>query len=124
MDTEDRRYFKQQEITLWRKADKSRKSALSSSNNPHVPSHLVGSDGEIMSKHTATTNTTPGAQSTNTSDENNTDSCNDTKVGGRRDLADSDELSPKNEKTVGLFQEESPEHSMYCLRLQFVESRE
>lgn len=35
---------------MWRKADKSRKSALTSSNNPHVPSHLVGSDGEIMGK--------------------------------------------------------------------------
>lgn len=39
---------------MWRKADKSRKSALtgagstSSSSNPHVPSHLVGADGEIM----------------------------------------------------------------------------
>lgn len=53
MDTEDRRYFKQQEITLWRKADKSRKSALTSSNNPHVPSHLVGSDGEMMGTQNA-----------------------------------------------------------------------
>lgn len=113
MDTEDRRYFKQQEITLWRKADKNRKSALTSSNNPHVPSHLVGSDGEIMTKSTATTNITPGAQSVNTSDENNTDSCNDSKLGGRRQLLDSDELSPSNEKTVGLFQEESPEHGEF-----------
>lgn len=48
MDTEDRRYFKQQEITLWRKADKNRKSAMTSSTNPHVPSHLVGADGNIM----------------------------------------------------------------------------
>lgn len=29
MDTEDRRYFKQQEITLWRKADKIRKNLQS-----------------------------------------------------------------------------------------------
>uniref|UniRef100_A0A182JPN5 Vacuolar protein sorting-associated protein 26 n=1 Tax=Anopheles christyi TaxID=43041 RepID=A0A182JPN5_9DIPT len=70
IDTEDRRYFKQQEITLWRKAEKTRKSltpsqaaaiaaaqggaagaglmpgqlaALTgSSNNPHIPHHLVG----------------------------------------------------------------------------------
>lgn len=30
MDTEDRRYFKQQEITLWRKGDKARKANLHS----------------------------------------------------------------------------------------------
>ncbi|KAJ8958394.1 hypothetical protein NQ318_002176 [Aromia moschata] len=30
MDTEDRRYFKQQEITLWRKGDKLRKPNLQS----------------------------------------------------------------------------------------------
>uniref|UniRef100_A0A182XP88 Vacuolar protein sorting-associated protein 26 n=1 Tax=Anopheles quadriannulatus TaxID=34691 RepID=A0A182XP88_ANOQN len=68
IDTEDRRYFKQQEITLWRKAEKTRKSltpsqaaaiaaaqggaaglmpgqlvaATGSSNNPHIPHHLVG----------------------------------------------------------------------------------
>lgn len=30
MDTEDRRYFKQQEITLWRKGDKARKTNLHS----------------------------------------------------------------------------------------------
>lgn len=29
MDTEDRRYFKQQEITLWRKCDKLRKNVQS-----------------------------------------------------------------------------------------------
>ncbi|XP_052860633.1 vacuolar protein sorting-associated protein 26B-like [Anopheles cruzii] len=66
IDTEDRRYFKQQEITLWRKAEKTRKSltpsqaaaiaaaqggqllpggqlaVTSSSTNPHIPHHLVG----------------------------------------------------------------------------------
>ncbi|KAJ2943090.1 hypothetical protein O0L34_g18781 [Tuta absoluta] len=36
MDTEDRRYFKQQEVTLWRKSDKSRLP----SHNPHVPQTL------------------------------------------------------------------------------------
>lgn len=35
MDTEDRRYFKQQEVTLWRKSDKSRLHA------PHNPQHLT-----------------------------------------------------------------------------------
>lgn len=57
MDTEDRRYFKQQEITLWRKSEKTRKSLSnsgsgavgggSSSNlttaqqNAQMPTHLV-----------------------------------------------------------------------------------
>ncbi|KAK9500432.1 hypothetical protein O3M35_001697 [Rhynocoris fuscipes] len=42
MDEEDRRYFKQQEITLWRKGDKSLKSH---SGSPHVPNHLVSGEG-------------------------------------------------------------------------------
>lgn len=43
MDTEDRRYFKQQEVTLWRKSDKSRLPL----HNAHIPqtlshpSHLI-----------------------------------------------------------------------------------
>lgn len=37
MDTEDRRYFKQQEVTLWRKSDKSRLPL----HNPHVPQTLT-----------------------------------------------------------------------------------
>ncbi|XP_015596412.1 vacuolar protein sorting-associated protein 26B-like isoform X1 [Cephus cinctus] len=41
MDEEDRRYFKQQEITLWRKGEKSRKSQTAS---PHMPSHLVSAE--------------------------------------------------------------------------------
>ncbi|XP_068624569.1 vacuolar protein sorting-associated protein 26B-like [Battus philenor] len=36
MDTEDRRYFKQQEVTLWRKSDKSRLPL----HNPHHPQTL------------------------------------------------------------------------------------
>lgn len=36
MDTEDRRYFKQQEVTLWRKSDKSRLLL----HNPHHPQTL------------------------------------------------------------------------------------
>lgn len=55
MDTEDRRYFKQQEITLWRKSDKSRKTQSQSANNPHVPTHLVGGpDNDMSSKHNST----------------------------------------------------------------------
>lgn len=41
MDEEDRRYFKQQEITLWRKGERSRKSQTAS---PHLPSHLVSAE--------------------------------------------------------------------------------
>lgn len=42
MDTEDRRYFKQQEITLWRKGEKVRKAQAHS---PHIPTHLVNNTG-------------------------------------------------------------------------------
>lgn len=50
MDTEDRRYFKQQEITLWRKSEKNRKSQPQLANNPHVPTHLVGgADNNMLS---------------------------------------------------------------------------
>lgn len=41
MDEEDRRYFKQQEITLWRKGDK----AIKAHSSPHVPNHLVSGEG-------------------------------------------------------------------------------
>lgn len=93
MDTEDRRYFKQQEITLWRKADKGRKSAMGSSANPNIPSHLVGSDGEIMSKQPSSTNSI----SSNTQSHANA-------IGDNR----LDDNKNSEEKTVGLFQEESP----------------
>uniref|UniRef100_A0A1B6L663 Vacuolar protein sorting-associated protein 26 n=1 Tax=Graphocephala atropunctata TaxID=36148 RepID=A0A1B6L663_9HEMI len=43
MDEEDRRYFKQQEITLWRKGEKAYKAGHAPS--PHVPSHLVSGEG-------------------------------------------------------------------------------
>lgn len=100
MDTEDRRYFKQQEITLWRKADKNRKSAMTSSTNPHVPSHLmvthlVGSDGEIMSKPLSSTNSISSNTQSN-ADEIGDNRCDDNKN------------SEATEKTVNLFQEESP----------------
>lgn len=93
MDTEDRRYFKQQEITLWRKADKNRKSAVTQSSNPHVPSHLVGSDGEMMSKHHGANNS--GSSPTTHSE--------DGAFGDSSQNAEAETL-----KTVGLFQEESP----------------
>lgn len=96
MDTEDRRYFKQQEITLWRKADKNRKSAITQSSNPHVPSHLVGSDGEIMTKPSTT------ASSMSPNNTQNSD--------GENSNRDDNKSSDTVEKTVGLFQEESPEH--------------
>ncbi|XP_055676502.1 vacuolar protein sorting-associated protein 26B-like [Lutzomyia longipalpis] len=82
MDTEDRRYFKQQEITLWRKAEKSRKSSAVAQNNPHVPSHLVGSDGDMMSK----THQNDGNQNLDTSP------------------------APPMDPTVGLFTQESPQN--------------
>ncbi|CAH0772598.1 unnamed protein product [Bemisia tabaci] len=40
MDEEDRRYFKQQEITLWRKGEKAHSQATN-----HQPSHLVSKEG-------------------------------------------------------------------------------
>lgn len=40
MDEEERRYFKQQEITLWRKVEKTLKHT-----SPHVPNHLVSGEG-------------------------------------------------------------------------------
>lgn len=65
MDTEDRRYFKQQEIILWRKSDKARKSLTTSqtsasasqvagapgtNRNLAAPSNLVGQDGNLIPK--------------------------------------------------------------------------
>lgn len=46
MDDEDRRYFKQQEITLWRKGEKARKVGAGNAQSPtmNVPSHLVCAD--------------------------------------------------------------------------------
>ncbi|XP_014261776.1 vacuolar protein sorting-associated protein 26B-like isoform X2 [Cimex lectularius] len=59
MDEEDRRYFKQQEITLWRKGEKSLKGHSSS---PHVPNHLVsGEGGPKAAEPPRATPTTPEA---------------------------------------------------------------
>ncbi|XP_031618685.1 vacuolar protein sorting-associated protein 26B-like isoform X2 [Contarinia nasturtii] len=97
MDTEDRRYFKQQEITLWRKSDKNRKSAITQSTNPHVPSHLVGSDGEIMVKPQAPISSMSSNTHVNSDGENSS-------------IRDDNMSGEAGEKTVGLFQEESPDH--------------
>ena len=68
MDTEDRRYFKQQEITLWRKSEKTRKSlsnsAIGSSSaqgstnnltqaqqNAQMPTHLVQGASSLIHHH-------------------------------------------------------------------------
>lgn len=64
MDTEDRRYFKQQEITLWRKSEKTRKSLSNSGSgavgggssgnlttaqqNAQMPTHLVQGTSAIL----------------------------------------------------------------------------
>lgn len=78
MDTEDRRYFKQQEITLWRKSEKTRKSLSNSAigglddgsqnnltqaqQNAQMPTHLVsqtaGHPGDAIAP-------LPGLQATN-----------------------------------------------------------
>ncbi len=92
MDTEDRRYFKQQEITLWRKSEKVRKSLSnsaiggqgSSSNltqaqqNAQMPTHLVsqtaghpGSGMETSNNHTAANHASPTGSSTVDEQPNN-----------------------------------------------------
>ncbi|KAK6634889.1 Vacuolar protein sorting-associated protein 26B-like protein [Polyplax serrata] len=43
MDEEERRYFKQQEITLWRKGEKTRK-LIQEANSPSMPTHLVSGE--------------------------------------------------------------------------------
>ncbi|XP_055535387.1 vacuolar protein sorting-associated protein 26B-like [Wyeomyia smithii] len=95
IDTEDRRYFKQQEITLWRKADKTRKSLTPSqtaaiaaaqdqpgtqigasgqlqpqanATNPHIPHHLVG-QGPVIHKE-------PLSEDFSSNGEKNTDENN------------------------------------------------
>lgn len=52
MDTEDRRYFKQQEITLWRKSEKPRKS-LSNSGTMNLASGSGSSSNLTMAQQNA-----------------------------------------------------------------------
>uniref|UniRef100_A0A0K8TSB1 Vacuolar protein sorting-associated protein 26 n=1 Tax=Tabanus bromius TaxID=304241 RepID=A0A0K8TSB1_TABBR len=96
MDTEDRRYFKQQEITLWRKSDKSRKTQTQTGNNPHMPTHLVGGPDNMSSKHNMNRNTEDGVAV----------STGDTVVG---DTSPSGSLRNENvDSSMGLFTRESP----------------
>jgi vacuolar protein sorting-associated protein 26 len=72
MDTEDRRYFKQQEITLWRKSEKTRKSLSNSAiggssgqgstnnltqaqQNAQMPTHLVQGASSLIHHNLITT---------------------------------------------------------------------
>ncbi|XP_025412787.1 vacuolar protein sorting-associated protein 26B-like isoform X1 [Sipha flava] len=69
MDEEDRRYFKQQEITLWRKGEKNLKGLQ----NRNEPSHLVsGKDGPKGSEAPRTTSQSiqPSGSIDNTDSEN------------------------------------------------------
>lgn len=66
-DTEDRRYFKQQEITLWRKGETTRKlsSSLTAQTIPNEPTHLTESnlkkiaDANAEADAATTTTTSP-----------------------------------------------------------------
>lgn len=116
MDTEDRRYFKQQEITLWRKADKNRKSAMTTSSNPHVPSHLVGSDGNIMGAGSKLSQSIPrsGLLSPIPGEDGNNGngaSCSGNTSGDDSDATTakvrSDGITEAKQTSVGLFTEES-----------------
>ncbi|XP_055906785.1 vacuolar protein sorting-associated protein 26B-like [Eupeodes corollae] len=85
MDTEDRRYFKQQEIILWRKADKTRKTSQNQqlqTSNPRAPTHLVGGRNEIS-----------GFSGTTTSEREHVDA----------------EYRPAIDPKMGLFTRESPQ---------------
>jgi vacuolar protein sorting-associated protein 26 len=106
MDTEDRRYFKQQEITLWRKSEKSRKSLSSGvpgaeggtasgsagqqSNyyNPHIPSHLMGQDSSLVNKQLAANAEAEAA------------------------AANAGAVAGGGDPTVGLFTQESPQQEV------------
>jgi len=50
MDEEDRRYFKQQEITLWRKGEKTRKNLQTSATSPQLP-HLMTGGADSLTAH-------------------------------------------------------------------------
>jgi vacuolar protein sorting-associated protein 26 len=84
MDTEDRRYFKQQEITLWRKSEKTRKSLSNNAiggtastqgstnnltqalQNAQMPTHLVQGTSSIHTNASdiqATSHTSPASSS-------------------------------------------------------------
>lgn len=63
MDTEDRRYFKQQEIILWRKGEKQRKPNLQAQGTL-VASHLVKNEPHVENKENENTTNNQQQQTT------------------------------------------------------------
>lgn len=105
MDTEDRRYFKQQEITLWRKADKNRKSQSQPMNNPHVPTHLVGGpDNDMSSKHNSIDTNYSSAERNDSITQSGTEGATAATVSSPVTAAD---------PTMGLFIRESPQQESH-----------
>lgn len=73
---------------------------MSSSNNPHVPSHLVGSDGEIMSKQKIPQHQSQQQQQ-----------LEDDSLLGRGEGGGVD-----SDPTMGLFTQESPQQgNLFCI---------
>nr|CAG4640833.1 EOG090X05H4 [Eulimnadia texana] len=70
VDEEDRRYFKQQEITLWRKGDRARKSV-------QAPVPTPTEDRQDIGIQSFTKAQSPTSEQTTPADENETDSKND-----------------------------------------------
>jgi hypothetical protein len=128
MDTEDRRYFKQQEITLWRKSEKSRKSISSnttgavaggagsavggssnniigqqsySSYNPHIPTHLMGQDtsSSLVNKQLAANAAAEAEAAGIGISSGSAIDDEDTSTNSRQ----------TNDPTIGLFTQESPQ---------------
>jgi vacuolar protein sorting-associated protein 26 len=123
MDTEDRRYFKQQEITLWRKSEKTRKSlsnsgsgaigAGSSGNltvaqqNAQMPTHLVQGPSSILPAPLMENVGGPLGANSIISNMSNTNNNNNTADGQTSPGA-----SQTDQSNMGLFTEEqeSPQH--------------
>ncbi|GBP29099.1 Vacuolar protein sorting-associated protein 26 [Eumeta japonica] len=63
MDTEDRRYFKQQEVTLWRKSDKSRLPLHNPHNMQHLPSTIMPRQLSISSEENSVRTMSPNQDS-------------------------------------------------------------
>ena len=86
---------------------------MTSSNNPHVPSHLVGADGELMSKPNpigyAGHNSGQASENSLTGNHSNDE--------GAGDEHSQDDPAGVNasESSVGLFQEESPQGEIFPL---------
>lgn len=94
MDMEDRRYFKQQEITLWRKGEITRKANLQS---PLNATHLVDSKPSITTQQQSTSQQPP-VQQMHTADPY--DGTNSPPLQIEDSASDnSPETSPQNEKS-------------------------